>query len=145
MIHRGQLVERIVRNSGYSLTKLAEDLGISRNTLYNRFNDPHLGYRFIIQVGKIIYYDFTIDFPDIKKDPSLKKDSSLTGDIPIPILQREDGSARLWRIKAKYSNLVDKYIKLLNLLIKIAKQNEITHLEEEFKESKKEIMKEKII
>ena len=71
MIHRGQIVEKIVRKSGYSLTKLADKLKISRNTLYNRFDNANLGYRFIIEVGNIIHYDFTIDFPEMKKEPKI--------------------------------------------------------------------------
>ena len=64
-IHRGELVEKVLRKRGHSLTEVAKKLGISRNTLYNRFKDPHLSYQFIREVGKSIFYDFTIDFAEI--------------------------------------------------------------------------------
>jgi plasmid maintenance system antidote protein VapI len=68
-VHRGEIVEKILRKSGYSLTKVAKKLGISRNTLYNRFKNANLSYHFMMEVGKIIYYDFTIDFPEMKEKP----------------------------------------------------------------------------
>ena len=64
--HRGEMVEEAVRRSGFSLKKLAEHLNISRNTLYNRFKNPEVSYEFIVSASKIIHYDFTIDFPELK-------------------------------------------------------------------------------
>jgi len=125
MIHRGQIVEKIVRKSGYSLTKLAEKLEISRNTLYNRFDNANLGYRFIMDVGNIIHYDFTLDFPEMKKEPSLMGDHSML----IP--RREDKAADLWRIEGKYTHLLERYTKLLGILVKIANENELHTLKKE--------------
>jgi transcriptional regulator with XRE-family HTH domain len=68
MIHRGEIVEKFVRKSGYSLSKLADKLHISRNTLYNRFSNANLSYRFIQEVGVIINYDFSLDFLEMPKD-----------------------------------------------------------------------------
>jgi len=125
MIHRGHIVEKIVRKSGYSLTKLAEKLGISRNTLYNRFDNANLGYRFIMDVGNIIHYDFTLDFPEMKKE------SNLAGDYSMSVPKREDKAADLWRIEGKYTHLLEKYTKLLGILVKIANENELHTLKKE--------------
>lgn len=123
--HRGQIVEKIVRKSGYSLTKLAEKLNVSRNTLYNRFANANLGYRFIMEVGNVIYYDFTLDFPEMKKQPDL------VGENAIFIPGREDKSADLWRLEGKYANLLEKYTKLLGILVRIANENELHDLKQE--------------
>ena len=72
MIHRGEIVEKRIRRSGYKLVKLAEKLNISRNTLYNKFKDANLNYRSIIEVGKVIHYDFSKDFPEIRSDIELQ-------------------------------------------------------------------------
>jgi hypothetical protein len=125
MIHRGHIVEKIVRKSGYSLTKLSENLGISRNTLYNRFDNANLGYRFIMDVGNIIHYDFTLDFPEMKKE------SGLIGDYSMFVSRREDKAADLWRIEGKYTHLLEKYTKLLGILVKIANENELHNLKKE--------------
>jgi transcriptional regulator with XRE-family HTH domain len=136
MMHRGQRVEKIVRNSGYSLTKLAEILGISRNTLYNRFNESCLDYRFIIEIGNIIYYDFTIDFPEVKQDPEL------LGDSPIPAPIQEDVAANLWRMEAKHARLLIKYTKLLDFMTEIVQHNEFPEFEKELLPFKEEMKKE---
>ena len=67
--HKGQTVERIVRQNGYTLTRLAKRLNISRNTLYNKFNNPNLSFDFIMKVGEVISYDFSLDFPEMKREP----------------------------------------------------------------------------
>jgi len=116
IIHRGEIVEKVLRKSGYSLTKVAKKLDISRNTLYNRFTYANLNYQFIMKVGKIIYYDFTIDFPEMKEDVDLL----------------EKGKTReLWRIERKYAELLEKNAKLLAILAKLATQNELPTLHRE--------------
>eukprot|EP01132_Coremiostelium_polycephalum_P002972 gene2972-3710_t len=125
MVHRGQILEKIVRKSGFSLTKLAEKLGISRNTLYNRFDNANVGYRFIMDVGHIIHYDFSIDFPEMKQEPNL------IGDYPVLVTNRENKSAELWRVETKYTNLLEKYTKLLGILVKIANENGLHTLKQD--------------
>jgi transcriptional regulator with XRE-family HTH domain len=116
IIHRGEIVEKILRKSGYSITKLAKKLGISRNTLYNRFKNADLSYRFIMEVGKVLYYDFTIDFPAMKED--------------IGLLEK-DQTKELWRIERKYTELLEKHAKLVATLVKLANENELAALHQE--------------
>jgi len=123
MDHRGQLVEKIIRRSGLSLTKLSHRLGISRNTLYNRFQNPKLGYRFILEVGRIIHHDFTNDFPDMKEE------IELLGEGPIRSMDRE--TVELWKSEGKYIALLEKYAKLLGMLAKVANDNSLPSLKRE--------------
>jgi len=123
MNHRGQIVEKIIRRSGYSITRLAKKLGISRNTLYNRFESSNLGYRFIMEVGNVIHYDFTVDFPEMKEE------IELMGDIPIRSIDRE--TVELWKAEGKYIVLLEKYTKLLGMLAKLANENTLTTLKKE--------------
>ena len=123
MEHKGQIVERIVRRSGFSITGLAKRLDISRNTLYNRFDNPNLGYRFIIDVGNIIHYDFTLNFPEIKKE------TEVGGENPVRSIDRE--AAALLKIEGKYINLLERYTKLLGILVKLANENELNTLKKE--------------
>ena len=121
--NRGQIVEKIIRRSGYSITKLSKKLGISRNTLYNRFENPSLGYRFIVEVGNVIHYDFTLDFPEIKEE------IELLGEPPLRSVDRE--TAELWRAEGKYILLLEKYTKLLSMLVKLANENTLNTLKKE--------------
>ncbi|MEM0374307.1 MAG: hypothetical protein QXO96_07135 [Sulfolobales archaeon] len=81
-----------------------------------------------MEVGNIIHYDFTIDFPEMKKEPSLMGDHEAFAPI------REDKSAELWRIESKYVNLLEKYNKLLAILVKISNENELHELKKELLE-----------
>ena len=115
MIHRGQIVENVVRRSGFSLTKLAAKLEISRNTLYNKFNNANLSYRLIQEIGHAIHYDFSLDFPEMTKEEYTtgKKDNHLI------------------TLESKYAVLLEKHIKLLEILVKIANQAEHHSLKQE--------------
>jgi transcriptional regulator with XRE-family HTH domain len=124
MIHRGEIVEKFVRKSGYSLSKLADKLHISRNTLYNRFSNANLSYRFIQEIGVIINYDFSFDFPEMPKD------EQATG----------DKNSMLRHIENKYSILLEKHIKLLEILVKLANQAENYSLKQEINKFMEEII-----
>lgn len=123
MLHRGQIVEKIIRRSGYPLTRLASKLGISRNTLYNRFENPNLGYRFIMEVGNIIHYDFTTDFPNMKAELEQMHDA------PLQVIDRE--TIEILQAESKYIQLLEKYVKLLSILAKLANYNTLTTLKKE--------------
>jgi hypothetical protein len=123
MKHRGQIVEKAVRKSGYSLTKLAKSLAISRNTLYNRFENPNLGYRFIADIGDIIHYDFTIEFPDIRSEIETGDDEDTR------FIERE--TVELIKLDNKYIRLLEKYNKLLSLLVRLSNENELHGLKKE--------------
>jgi transcriptional regulator with XRE-family HTH domain len=116
MTHRGEIVEKVMRRSGYSLTKLAKKLGISRNTLYNRFKNANVSYQFIMEVGKITHYDFTFDFPQMKEDASVLE---------------EDQPREVWRIEKQYTELLEKNAKLLAILTRLSNQKELPTLRQE--------------
>ena len=63
MTHRGQIVANIIRKRGHPLTRLANKLGISRNTLYSNLENPTSAYSFMIKVGTVLHHDFTKEFP----------------------------------------------------------------------------------
>lgn len=102
MQHRGEIIENVVRKSGISLSVLAAKMGLSRNTLYNRFKERNLSYEFILTLGTIIHYNFAVEFPEMRPD----------GVLP------EDPRAELWKLEKKYKNLLEKYNRLLRFLLK---------------------------
>lgn len=75
MLHRGKIVENQIRILKYSISDLASKLGIGRNTLYSRFKDDKLPLDFILDVGKIINYDFSGDIPEFaNSSPNVPND-----------------------------------------------------------------------
>ena len=65
MIHRGEIVEHVIRESGYSITNIAQKLGKSRRWMYLLFDNPNIPIDLILQIGKIIYHDFSLEFPEV--------------------------------------------------------------------------------
>lgn len=121
--HRGEIVEVVVRKSGFSLKKLSERLGISRNTLYNRFREPELSYGFIRAVGNIIHYNFEIDFA------GLNEGSNELSEGPISYIDRD--AVELLSLEKKYTALLERYNKLLGILVRLANTNELQTLRKE--------------
>lgn len=114
--HRGEILEAVIRKSGYSIKVLAKRLGVSRNTIYNKFKEYDLSYDFIVRVGDIIRYDFTYEYPEIKTTVSLDK---------------EEHAAELWRLEQKYTRLLERYNKLLSFLVKTANNHRLDRLKKE--------------
>lgn len=105
MIHRGEIVEQAVRQSGISITNVAKKLGKSRRHLYNLFEEPHVSIDVILQIGKVIHYDFTEVIPEIKKSIHAQEMTDSTSQYET------EGSAEYW--KDKYLRLLERYNELL--------------------------------
>lgn len=114
--HRGEILEAVIRRSGYSIKVLAERLGISRNTIYNKFREHDISYDFIVRVGDIIHYDFTYEYPEIKTTASLDKNQH---------------AAELWKLEHKYTHLLERYNKLLSFLVRAANDYRLERLKKE--------------
>ncbi len=57
VMHRGEIVQKAVEESGISIVKIADKLKVSRSTLYAKFDDPLLDWDMIIKIGKVIRED----------------------------------------------------------------------------------------
>ena len=121
--HRGEIVEQAIRRSGFSMKRLAERLKISRNTLYNRFKESELGFEFIMRVSNVIHYDFTHELPEIKKE------QIESGEGASYYIERS--TAELLKLEKKYTDLLERYNKLLSILIRQANNNDLQPLRQE--------------
>ncbi|MGI2298412.1 helix-turn-helix domain-containing protein [Candidatus Cardinium hertigii] len=118
MQHRGEIIENVVRRSGISISVLAEKIGISRNTLYNRFKEQNLSYDFILTLGKVLHYNFAVHFPEMKSDRTLP----------------DDACAELFQLEQKYESLLEKYNWLLKFLLKKSQDTDQHALRKKIKE-----------
>lgn len=104
--HRGQLVEKAIRESGVPLTTVSVKLGKSRRTLYNYFQQTDLSVEVIDRIGKIIHVDFT----DILQGSAYKKQlssvHSKNAEDPA-----QEYSAEYW--KNKYIEVLEQLNSLL--------------------------------
>ena len=61
MVHRGEIIKNAVQESGYSVTTLARKMKKSRRWMYYIFDKPNVSIDVVIEIGKIIHYDFSKD------------------------------------------------------------------------------------
>jgi plasmid maintenance system antidote protein VapI len=101
MQHRGEMVEKAVRESGFPIAELARRLNKSRRHVYNIFENPQVSMDEILQIGKIIHYDFSELFTQLRKSETTALEDQT----------EYRNSATFW--KDKYIALLEKYNELL--------------------------------
>ncbi|MGI2298907.1 helix-turn-helix domain-containing protein [Candidatus Cardinium hertigii] len=139
--HKGKIVEAAIKKSGFRMKALASKLGIARNTLYTKLKEADIKEDFIIQIGKIIHYDFANDFPDIYAKNKKQDDDESRHYVP-----KGDGykysdesndmisdpyCIRLKKLNKKYLRLMEDYTKLLKILVVLANNNELADIKQE--------------
>jgi len=107
--HRGEVVKEAVLKSGVKITKLHEELGISRPTLYRRFEEPNLAFKFIEQVGALIRHDFAQEFRELA--PPVAAVAEPTVGYQLDSL--DDCKNKLLHVYGLYTELQEKYAALL--------------------------------
>ncbi|WP_133271165.1 helix-turn-helix domain-containing protein [Hymenobacter radiodurans] len=121
MPHQGKILQDAIKNSGISITRIVEELGITRPTIYRKFKEETLDYGFVKQVGEIITHDFSHDFtslqqtalPFVSAIPSVSVTSSVT-QRPAPLqVVDNDPNKQLMALQAKYIALLEAYNELL--------------------------------
>lgn len=115
MIDRGQIVSDEVRKSRVSLTHLAKELGISRNTLYNWFNEENLQISKIIAISKLIGVDLLSKCQIEVSDEIAQGADAMKLQFRLEKVLKENTAllAEVEAWKDKYYNTLEKYTKLL--------------------------------
>lgn len=108
MQHKGEIVEKAVRESGFPITKLAQRLGKSRRWMYHVFENPNVPIDYILDIGKIIHHDF---YSEINE---LKMSSHREFTDPMKIYGEDENNPLYW--KNKYFNLLEEHHQLLKKL-----------------------------
>ena len=119
IIHKGELIEKAVRECSFPITLLAKRLNKSRRHIYNLFENPDVSLDIILEVGKIIQYDFSKELKELVAIPIEYQIDTLSKSLAEP------ESAAYW--KSKYFELVEQHKRLLE-----------NRLKEYFTEGKKE-------
>jgi predicted transcriptional regulator len=121
MAHQGEILQEAIKNSGYSVSKLVQELGITRPTIYRKFKEATLDYSFVKRVGELIQHDFTHDF-DTPVQSQLPFTASVSPVTVTPsvssraqVLQpvEQDCTKALMTLQAKYIALLEAYNDLL--------------------------------
>jgi plasmid maintenance system antidote protein VapI len=121
MPHQGEIVQEAIKNSGISITRIVEELGITRPTIYRKFKDDTLDAKFVRRIGEIIGHDFSTDFtmpeqsslPFVSQTPKSVVTSVVTPRVTVSQTADLDASQQLMSLQAKYITLLESYNELL--------------------------------
>jgi len=109
--HHGQIVERMIRRNGYSISELARLTKVNRRSVYNWFNQRQLKPEIIFRIGCVLNHDFSAEFPGLFSKEEFNRHHTETIDDVLLRTSAEAGSSIYW--KDKYIELLEKYNQLL--------------------------------
>jgi len=121
MSHQGEILQEAIKNSGISITRIVDELGITRPTIYRKFKEETIDYSFVKKVGEIINHDFSKDFTSLQQSslPLVTYNvrntvsPSVTPRVTSPQSVEADPSRQLLLLQAKYIALLEAYNELL--------------------------------
>lgn len=121
MPHQGEILQEAIKNSGISITRIVDELGITRPTIYRKFKEETIDYSFVKRVGEIINHDFSNDFTALQQTSIPFVSSPVRNVTPTVVTPRVtsaqsvdvDPSKQLLILQAKYIALLESYNELL--------------------------------
>jgi len=121
MPHQGAILQEAIKNSGISITRIVEELGITRPTIYRKFKEETVDPNFVKRVGAVIGHDFSRDFaviqqPALPPVTSVQKHAVAASVTPLVTPSQSpdtDLSKQLLALQVKYIALLEAYNELL--------------------------------
>jgi len=121
MPHQGEILQGAIKNSGISITRIVEELGITRPTIYRKFKDETIDYNFVKRVGAVIGHDFANDFttlqqstlPFVTQKVHVTPQAIVTSRVTSAQTADNDASRQLLALQTKYIALLEAYNELL--------------------------------
>jgi CRISPR/Cas system-associated exonuclease Cas4 (RecB family) len=107
MQHKGAIVEKAVRESGFPISRIAKKLGKTARWMYFLFNNPNAPLHHILAIGEVIHYDFSESINELKKFIYQPNTSRQTEKKKNEAYVEEN----FW--KDKYLDLLEQYTQLL--------------------------------
>jgi predicted transcriptional regulator len=104
MIHKGEVIKNAVYKSGYPITELAKRLSKSRRWVYLMFENSNVSLDLVLQIGKIINYDFKDEIKEFNSYQNAINESAFD-------YQNDEANSEYW--KNKYLKLLEEYNELL--------------------------------
>lgn len=121
MAHQGEILQDAIKSSGISITRIVEELGITRPTIYRKFKEDTLDVNFVKSVGQIIGHDFSQDFtmsqqstlPFVTQTVRSGVTHNVTPRVTSPAKPDSDAASQLLALQTKYIALLEAYNELL--------------------------------
>ena len=121
MPHQGEILQEAIKHSGISITRIVEELGITRPTIYRKFKEETVDYSFVKKVGLIINHDFSSSFTISQQEALSFVTSTVKQSVTPSVTSRTmssqsadlDPSRQLLALQVKYIALLEAYNELL--------------------------------
>jgi hypothetical protein len=107
MVHRGEILEKAIKQSGIPVTRIAKAINKSRRWLYNMFEKSDVPLDKLLEIEKVILYDFSSEIPEFRNKIKDKRTSMKEDEEEV----FGAGSTEFW--KDKYLKLLEEYSHLL--------------------------------
>jgi AcrR family transcriptional regulator len=111
--HHGEIIEKIIRKNGHSISDIARQSNVNRRSVYNWFSQERLKTTIIIKIGHVINYDFSAEFPHLTlsyKYAEKQQNFVVPNQTAEEILELQE--TEKWR--NKYLDLLEVYTQLSN-------------------------------
>jgi hypothetical protein len=106
-VHRGQVLERVVKQSSFNIKNVIARMNISRTTYYNHINNKDLSIDIIAKYGRAIGYDFSSEFPEIKRAEAFIK-AKEPKTFEEAMLERNMWREKYYDVLEKYNNCMER-------------------------------------
>lgn len=113
MPHQGEILQDAIKQSGVSISRLVQDLGITRPTIYRKFREETLDEAFVKRVGELIGRIVTFDGTDVTATVLLSLPPSVTAAPFVLTSPVTDPAKALIVLQEKYVRLLEDYNALL--------------------------------
>jgi hypothetical protein len=107
MQHKGEIIEKAIRQSGFPITKVAKKMGKSTRWMYYLFDSHNVSLDYVLEIGEIIHHDFSDQITELKKYKIQQR--ALTSED----ITKTDITETVEYWKDKYFELLDQHHKLL--------------------------------
>jgi len=74
MKHRGEIFKKALEESGVKVIHLAKAIKVDKKTIYNWYSTPNIPLEKLVEIGKVLNYDFSQDVPEMAKHLVSKTD-----------------------------------------------------------------------
>jgi len=107
---RGRSLYLAVSRSAITNKEVARKAGYKENTFYSHIRKPDLSFNILSKYGKVLRYDFSIEFPEMSLDFPLEEDLNYQklNSKDYQILQE-----KYFRLLEKHNALLEQYHSLL--------------------------------
>lgn len=116
--HQGEIIEKLIRRNGVSISELARRMRVNRRSVYNWFNQNSLKLDAIIKIGNIVGCDIPKEYPNAFTPDDFTMLEGMKTYHP-KVQPETSNNAQFWI--DKYVTLLEEYNQLLmrqsNLLI----------------------------